>query len=43
MKSEEIIMMVFTILILITAPLMIWVKMKEDEEDNYIGTKKRKQ
>ena len=42
MNSEEIIMMVFTIFILISAPLAVWLKNREDDDDNYIGTKKRK-
>ena len=42
MNSEEIIMMVFTIFILISAPLAVWLKNREEDDDNYIGTKKRK-
>lgn len=42
MNSEEIIMLVFTIFILISAPLMVWLKLREEDDDNYIGTKKRK-
>lgn len=42
MNSEEIIMLIFTIFILISAPLMVWLKLREEDDDNYIGTKKRK-
>ena len=42
MNSEEIIMMVFTIFILISAPLAVWLKNREEDDDNYIGTKKHK-
>jgi len=31
MKSEEIIMLVFVIIIAITTPLAIWLKKKEEE------------
>lgn len=42
MNADEIIMLGFVILILITTPIAIWFKSQEENEDNYIGTKKRK-
>ena len=41
MNSEETIALVFLIALIIVVPTVLWLKSRE-EEDDYIGTKKRK-